>query len=194
MPGAAIPHRSQLAIPKVLTPTPAHAAVHQTHAAPALVLIALAAGGRAYLARGQPSLVRPSVRAARGRRPPSKNGILIVELANQLRSRGYDSMTAAQEAAALRLRPILMTTSAMILGTLPLALAGGPGAGIRAPIGWVIVGGLCFGTLLTLFVIPMAYTLPARRVRATGAEAYEPSPAPGPAAPADRFRSPQSRR
>ncbi|MGH8573218.1 MAG: efflux RND transporter permease subunit, partial [Gammaproteobacteria bacterium] len=93
-----------------------------------------------------------------------------------------------------RLRPILMTTSAMILGALPLALASGPGAESRAPIGWVIVGGLSFGTLLTLFVIPTAYTLLARRGRATGAEAYESSPAPGPAALTDRFRSPQSRR
>ena len=86
-----------------------------------------------------------------------------------------------------------MTTSAMILGALPLALAGGPGAESRAPIGWVIVGGLSFGTLLTLFVIPTAYTLLARRGRATGAEAYEPSPAPEPAALADRFHSPLSR-
>jgi len=124
----------------------------------------------------------------------TKNGILIVEFANRLRSRGYDAMAAVQEAAVLRLRPILMTTSAMILGALPLALAGGPGAESRAPIGWVIVGGLSFGTLLTLFVIPTAYTLLARRDRATGTEAYEPSPAPGPAALADRFRSPQSRR
>ena len=124
----------------------------------------------------------------------TKNGILIVEFANRLRSRGYDAMAAVQEAAALRLRPILMTTSAMILGALPLALAGGPGAESRAPIGWVIVGGLSFGTLLTLFVIPTAYTLLARRGRATAAEAYEPSPAPEPAALADRFRSPQSRR
>jgi len=64
----------------------------------------------------------------------------------------------------------------------------------RAPIGWVIVGWLSFGTLLTLFVIPSAYTLLARRDRATGTETYEPSPAPEPAALADRFRSPQSRR
>ncbi|MGH8585177.1 MAG: efflux RND transporter permease subunit [Gammaproteobacteria bacterium] len=123
----------------------------------------------------------------------TKNGILIVEFANRLRSRGLDPMAAVQEAAALRLRPILMTTSAMILGALPLALAGGPGAESRAPIGWVIVGGLSFGTLLTLFVIPTAYTLLARRDRATGAEAYEPSPTPEPAALAE-FRSPQSRR
>ncbi|MCA1852295.1 MAG: efflux RND transporter permease subunit, partial [Beggiatoa sp.] len=69
----------------------------------------------------------------------TKNGILIVEFANRLRARGYNAMAAVQEAAALRLRPILMTTSAMILGALPLALASGPGAESRAPIGWVIV-------------------------------------------------------
>jgi multidrug efflux pump len=120
-----------------------------------------------------------------------KNGI---QFANRLRARGYDVMAAVQEAAALRLRPILMTTSAMILGALPLALAGGPGAESRAPIGWVIVGGLSFGTLLTLFVIPTAYTLLARRDRATGAEAYEPSPLPAPVAVADRLRLSQSRR
>ncbi len=72
----------------------------------------------------------------------TKNGILIVEFANRLRSRGSWARAAVQEAAALRLRPILMTTSAMILGALPLALAGGPGAESREPIGWVIVGGL----------------------------------------------------
>lgn len=121
----------------------------------------------------------------------TKNGILIVEFANRLRARGYNAMAAVQEAAALRLRPILMTTSAMILGALPLALAGGPGAESRAPIGWVIVGGLSFGTLLTLFVIPTAYTLLARRDRATG---FETSPLPAPAAMADRLRLSQSRR
>jgi multidrug efflux pump subunit AcrB len=124
----------------------------------------------------------------------TKNGILIMEFANRLRARGYNAMAAVQEAAALRLRPILMTTSAMILGALPLALAGSPGAESRAPIGWVIVGGLSFGTLLTLFVIPTAYTLLARRDRATGAEAFETSPLPAPAAMADRLRLSQSRR
>jgi multidrug efflux pump len=124
----------------------------------------------------------------------TKNGILIVEFANRLRPRGLDSMAAVQEAAALRLRPILMTTSAMILGALPLALAGGPGAESRAPIGWVIVGGLSFGTLLTLFVIPTTYTFLARGDHVTGAEAYEPSPLPAPVAMADRLRLSQSRR
>ncbi|HEY5595466.1 MAG TPA: efflux RND transporter permease subunit, partial [Nitrospiria bacterium] len=76
------------------------------------------------------------------------------------------------EAAALRLRPILMTTAAMILGAIPLALATGAGAESRQQIGWVIVGGLLLGTLLTLFIIPTAYTLLAGRQK-TAAE-FEP--------------------
>jgi multidrug efflux pump len=96
----------------------------------------------------------------------TKHGILIVEFTNQLRDKGQDMMTAVQEAAVLRLRPILMTTGAMVLGALPLALAHGAGAESRIQIGWVIVGGMSFGTLLTLFVVPTAYTLLAReRVR-----------------------------
>ncbi len=92
----------------------------------------------------------------------TKNGILIVEFANQLQERGQGLFDAVIEAAALRLRPILMTTLAMTLGAIPLALASGAGAESRQPIGWVIVGGLVFGTLLTLFVIPTAYSLLAR--------------------------------
>ena len=67
------------------------------------------------------------------------------------------------EASELRLRPILMTTGAMVLGTIPLALARGAGAESRQQIGWVIVGGLLLGTLFTLFVVPTVYTLLARR-------------------------------
>ena len=66
-------------------------------------------------------------------------------------------------AASLRLRPILMTTGAMVLGALPLALASGAGAESRRQIGWVIVGGMSLGTLLTIFVVPTMYTLLARR-------------------------------
>ena len=87
----------------------------------------------------------------------TKHGILIVEFANQLRDRGMPAAEAAAEAATLRLRPILMTTGAMVLGALPLALAAGAGAEARQAIGWVIVGGLTVGTLFTLFVIPTAY-------------------------------------
>jgi multidrug efflux pump len=89
----------------------------------------------------------------------TKHGILIVEFANQLRAKGEDAAAAVTEAATLRLRPILMTTGAMVLGALPLALARGAGAEARQPIGWVIVGGLLLGTVFTLFVIPTAYML-----------------------------------
>ena len=89
----------------------------------------------------------------------TKHGILIVEFANQLQEQGRDRLDAAIEAAGLRLRPILMTTGAMVLGALPLALASGAGAESRQQIGWVIVGGMSFGTLLTLFVIPTVYSL-----------------------------------
>jgi len=95
----------------------------------------------------------------------TKHGILIVEFANQLRSRGMDRAEAVVEAASLRLRPILMTTGAMVLGAVPLALAVGAGAEARRPIGWVIVGGLLVGTLFTLYVIPTAYLLLARGKR-----------------------------
>jgi multidrug efflux pump len=93
----------------------------------------------------------------------TKNGILIVEFANQLQDRGREIRDAVIEAAALRLRPILMTTATMILAAIPLAMATGAGAESRQQIGWVIVGGLLLGTLLTLFVIPTAYTLLATR-------------------------------
>lgn len=93
----------------------------------------------------------------------SKHGILIVEFANKLQREGKPPYEAVIEAAVLRLRPILMTTSAMIAGALPLAVAAGAGAQSRQQIGWVIVGGMTFGTLLTLFVVPTAYALLARR-------------------------------
>jgi multidrug efflux pump len=93
----------------------------------------------------------------------TKHGILIVEFSNQLRQQGHDVMTAVTQACALRLRPILMTTGAMVLGALPLALATGAGAESRQQIGWVIVGGMSVGTLLTIFVVPTIYTLFARK-------------------------------
>jgi multidrug efflux pump len=92
----------------------------------------------------------------------TKNGILIVEFANQLRERGHGVRQAVLEAAVLRLRPILMTVIAMILGSLPLALATGAGAESRQPIGAVIVGGLAFASLLSLFVVPVLYEQLAR--------------------------------
>src|SRR5262245_25467030 len=93
----------------------------------------------------------------------TKHGILIVEFANQLRERGLEAAEAVAEAATLRLRPILMTTGAMVLGAVPLAIATGAGAEARQAIGWVIVGGLIVGTLFTLFVIPTAYLILVRR-------------------------------
>src|SRR4029077_12184 len=93
----------------------------------------------------------------------TKHGILIVEFSNQLRAKGEPLFDAVIDSATLRLRPILMTTGAMVLGAVPLALATGAGAESRTQIGWVIVGGMSFGTLLTLFVVPTAYTLLAGR-------------------------------
>ncbi|HEU4476685.1 MAG TPA: efflux RND transporter permease subunit [Methyloceanibacter sp.] len=94
----------------------------------------------------------------------TKHGILIVEFANQLRAKGQAMRDAVIEAATLRLRPILMTTGAMVLGAVPLAIAAGAGAESRQDIGWVIVGGLLVGTFFTLFVIPVVYTYLSRRV------------------------------
>ncbi len=114
----------------------------------------------------------------------TKHGILIVEFSNQLRAQGEDMMTAVINSATLRLRPILMTTGAMVLGSVPLALATGAGAESRTQIGWVIVGGMSFGTLLTLFVVPVAYTLLAGRahIEAHGIDAA-PTPTAGGAVP-----------
>lgn len=100
----------------------------------------------------------------------TKHGILIVEFANQLQRKGMERFEAVVEAATLRLRPILMTTAAMVLGAVPLATSHGAGAEARQAIGWVIVGGLLLGTLFTLFVIPTVYTLLVRKVRIPGEE------------------------
>ena len=94
----------------------------------------------------------------------TKHGILIVEFSNKLREEdGLSALEAVKRSAAQRLRPILMTTGAMVLGALPLALATGAGAESRQQIGWVIVGGMSLGTLLTIFVVPTMYTLFARK-------------------------------
>ncbi len=89
----------------------------------------------------------------------TKNGILMVEFANQLQDEGKSKAEAILEASVMRLRPILMTAGTMILGCIPLALAHGAGAESRQQIGWVIVGGMTLGTL---FVVPAAYLLIAR--------------------------------
>ncbi|MBA3487271.1 MAG: efflux RND transporter permease subunit [Lysobacter sp.] len=89
----------------------------------------------------------------------AKHGILIVEFSNQLQQQGLSKLEAVIEASALRLRPILMTTGAMVLGSLPLAIASGAGAEARNQIGWVIVGGVSIGTVFTLLVVPVMYLL-----------------------------------
>ncbi|MFC0220758.1 efflux RND transporter permease subunit [Pseudochelatococcus lubricantis] len=93
----------------------------------------------------------------------TKHGILIVEFANQQQEAGRERLAAVVEAATLRLRPILMTTGAMVLGAVPLAMATGAGAESRQQIGLVIVGGMTLGTLLTLFVVPTVYSFLGRR-------------------------------
>ncbi len=95
----------------------------------------------------------------------AKQGILITEFANQLREAGRDIREAVAEAAATRLRAILMTTVSMIAGALPLIYNTGSGANGRGQIGMVIIGGLTIGTLLALYVVPATYTLLSRRVR-----------------------------
>jgi multidrug efflux pump len=93
----------------------------------------------------------------------TKHGILIVEFTNQLRAGGMEMIDALIKASSQRLRPILMTTGAMVLGAVPLALATGAGAESRIQIGWVIVGGMSLGTLLTIFVVPTMYALFSRK-------------------------------
>jgi len=92
----------------------------------------------------------------------SKNGILIVEFANHLQEQGLNKLNAAAEAAATRLRPIMMTTVATVVGHFPLIIATGPGAGSRNSIGIVLVTGMIIGTLFTLFVVPSIYVVLAR--------------------------------
>jgi multidrug efflux pump len=92
----------------------------------------------------------------------SKNGILIVEFANHLQETGKTKLAAVIEAATTRLRPILMTTAATVMGHFPLVLAKGPGAGARNSIGIMLVSGMIIGTCFTLFVVPSIYMLVAR--------------------------------
>ena len=89
----------------------------------------------------------------------AKNGILIVEFANQLQFRGLSKAMALREAALTRLRPVLMTSAATVFGHLPLVLVSGPGAAARNSIGMVLVTGMTVGTLFTLFVVPVFYSL-----------------------------------
>jgi multidrug efflux pump len=100
----------------------------------------------------------------------SKNGILIVQFANHLQETGVDKLRAVIEAAGTRLRPILMTTAATVVGHTPLVLATGPGAGARNSIGIMLVSGMIIGTFFTLFVVPSIYMLVARTRTATASE------------------------
>ena len=94
----------------------------------------------------------------------TKHGILIVEFANQLRRKGLDKLEATIEASKLRLRPILMTTFATVFGALPLAFSSGAGSEARQAIGWVIVGGMSLGTILTLIIIPVFYFMIVNKI------------------------------
>mgnify|MGYP001331214091 CR=1 FL=1 len=119
----------------------------------------------------------------------AKNGILIVEFANQLRDRGMGVREAVEEASNIRLRPVMMTMIATIVGGVPLVLASGAGAEARQAVGWVIVGGLGFAAISTLYLTPVAYLLLARfskpkveeearlerELDAAGTEAVEPA-------------------
>ena len=112
----------------------------------------------------------------------SKNGILIVQFANHLQETGKDKLGAVIEASETRLRPILMTTAATVVGHFPLVLARGPGAGARNSIGIMLVSGMIIGTMFTLFVVPSIYMLVARKHEALaeegdimGAEDQEPA-------------------
>ncbi|KRC38764.1 MULTISPECIES: efflux RND transporter permease subunit [unclassified Lysobacter] len=103
----------------------------------------------------------------------AKNGILIVEFANQLRDEGRKIHEAIVESAAVRLRPILMTSIATVVGALPLVLAGGPGSASRATIGVVVIFGVSFSTLLSLFIVPAFYVLLAKYTQSPEAVAHE---------------------
>ena len=111
----------------------------------------------------------------------SKNGILIVEFANHLQEQGRDKLAAIIEAASTRLRPILMTTAATVIGHFPLVLAKGPGAGARNSIGIMLVSGMIIGTAFTLFVVPSIYMLVARTHKAFEADLEVESRYPEPA-------------
>ena len=99
----------------------------------------------------------------------AKNGILLVEFADQLRDQGYAVRAAIEEAARIRLRPIVMTLISTILGALPLILASGPGSEARAAVGWVVFGGMGLATVFTLYLTPLAYLGIARFASARAA-------------------------
>ena len=100
----------------------------------------------------------------------AKNGILIVEFANQLRDRGESIRDAIEHAAMTRLRPVLMTAMSTLLASLPLIFGSGAGSEARAALGWVIFGGLGFATFFTLFLTPVSFLLFARLSKPRAAE------------------------
>jgi HAE1 family hydrophobic/amphiphilic exporter-1 len=123
----------------------------------------------------------------------TKNAILLVDNANERRRAGEDRFSALVDAGVVRLRPIMMTTLAMIAGMFPIALALGEGGGFRAPMARAVIGGLITSTLLTLVVVPVAYTYfddmggwvvrklrRGERARAPRAAAHAPEPEPVP--------------
>ena len=115
----------------------------------------------------------------------AKNGILIVQFANTLQDRGLAKMAALREASLTRLRPVLMTSAATVFGHFPLVLVSGPGAEARNSIGTVLVAGMTVGTLFTLFVVPVFYSLIAAHHQASAVvEETEPEAAPLPEAAA----------
>ena len=124
----------------------------------------------------------------------AKNGILIVEFANHLQETGKAKLQAILEASETRLRPILMTTAATVVGHFPLVIATGPGAGARNSIGVMLVSGMIIGTVFTLFVVPSIYMLLARTRVAEAVTVADDAPIePTPSlAPAMSMSSPSS--
>lgn len=110
-----------------------------------------------------------------------KNSILLVDYTNTLRARGLERTEAVLRAGPTRLRPVLMTTLSVVLGSLPVALEFGKGSELRSPLAWAVIGGLTWSTLLTLVVIPVTYTL-LDDLRAWVAQLARPKPAPAPGA------------
>jgi len=108
----------------------------------------------------------------------AKNGILIVQFANTLQERGLPKLEALREASSTRLRPVLMTSAATVFGHFPLVLVSGPGAEARNSIGIVLVAGMTIGTIFTLFVVPVFYSLLAERRRAVATSELEPASSP----------------
>jgi multidrug efflux pump subunit AcrB len=108
----------------------------------------------------------------------TKNSILLVEFTNQLKARGMETTAAVLEAGRVRLRPILMTSFATVMGALPIMLGLGAGSISRRPLGYAIVGGVLFSTALTLYVVPVGYVLLDRlRGRAARRAALAPAEA-----------------